>query len=352
VKKIMKKNEGLDGSEAFELDLLQKVVDHPWSQRTDALFESVIPRDTPPPEWLSANTMTFANMKPGPASSAPAANDDSLSLDEGIEFDLGDLGGETIEASSSDEGLDLNLDDGLDLSLSSSDDEGLSLSETPDEGLSLGDVDDDGGLQLSSGDEVVENVGDLDFGNLNLDAEPETTETATATSAEVLGDDFILGEAEEPQKSQTLTRQVDLRTELNLEESELSDDVKNKLKEIDAIMDSDSRVNIKAPPQAPDLDEPLLADELSDVDLGFNTENEETVDEDAPTVVAVRPAELKQEEKPKRKKKKSKNQVTRTSGKSRVPILVNWSDSRPRSRIFALTAMSFSQRFRCWKMKR
>lgn len=274
----MKKNEGLEGSEAFELDLLQKIAKHPLSMQTDKLFEQVIPKGSKP-AWMNPAAMTATlNVKFNSDEASMKDDEKDLTLGDDLEFDLGSLDDSPSSSSPADQGLDLNLDDGMDLSLSddgAGDDLSLSDSEGSSDDFSLGDSGDS--LELSSGEEPMENLGDLDFGNLSLgddDASALTNTSATATEAvEDLGDEFTLDALS---KSTTQTRQISAAQKQEMlgqddADTELSPGVQEKLKEIDAILDSDSRINIRLAPQ--DLNEPLVVDELSDSDLGFTSDD-------------------------------------------------------------------------------
>lgn len=297
---MTKKNEGLNGSEAFEFDLLQKMIKHPLSLKTDEVFASVIPKE-------KMNTFaSSANASKEKGTKKPEEESGELSLDEGVEFDLGSLTDDpspppSITETAADSDLDLNLNSGEGMTLSLGDEEKPTATSVADEGLSLGDAD-DGGLELSIGDEPATDLSGMDFGNVNLDQAPAATSTSTATEA-LEENDFSL-DSSSP-NTETKTRMV---SRDSLVEADLSDDVKNKLAEIDAIMDSDSRINIERPSPAMSLDNDSVVDEslvlnsLSDEDLGFTSE---APPEDA-TRVATRVAtklEQRPEEKPKRKKK-------------------------------------------------
>lgn len=285
--------------------------------------------------------------------------DDELSLDENLEeLELGDLSESLDEGPPGDDGLDLSLSDDFD-------DHSLSLSDEPEAGddFSLGDAPEEG----------FQNLGELDLGeipDLSLDSEPvahsETPMESVPDSSELsLNSDFDMPdlsleseasipatpvEEKEDSGQFSLSQASDLVLEDSAirldgvpdqmpdevppvetfsesdssgvsfslgDESELSEEVKEKLKEIDAIMDGSSKIDIKAPQESfvlkaedieeADLEQSLVSDDINVDELDF------TIDESsAPKTVAreevveAAPAA----EKPKRKKKESRDEAS------------------------------------------
>lgn len=198
-------------------------------------------------------------------------NDDGLSLDSFEESDaptMENLG----ELSFDDSGEGLSL--GGDEELSLGGDEGLSLGG--DDELSLG------------GDEGLELVGDGIDEGLSLSNDIPSAEGLS------LGDDEPVEGADDLSLS---FGNDDDALSLSAEEADLSEDAKEKLKEIDAIMDLDaSQINISASlakDENDNLDEPLVSDDLNLDSLDFGAE--ESSDEIAPA----------KEEKSKKKKKET-----------------------------------------------
>ena len=310
----------------LDFSVLDAMKNHPVSGQIDQLFRSVIKE-----QKVSQPEESFTE--------EPAEhNDQELSLDDAGEFDL-NLGGDEnppqdfpqddgFELSlDSDESLDLAEDTGEelsnqednygDLSLSedgvdelslSSFDEGeeevsegienlgeLSFPDTPDEDLSLSG-DDAGDLSLSlGGDDSLE----LNSDGLDLVGDEDLSLSDDSASEELSlgdGEELSLGAEEESSGDLSLNFTSEDALTLSDEEADLSDDAKEKLKEIDAIMDLDaSQINIHANLGQMDenLDEPLVSPDLNLESLNFSTEDTEE------EIVPVK------EEKPKKKKKET-----------------------------------------------
>ena len=247
--------------EAFEVDKLKRFKAHPQSQELNRLFAGSLKTQKSQWEKEKENEDRYD-------SGEDMNKKDSADLSLDGEFDLGE------DFSLSDDSESLSLDDqsageeeGIlslgddqpgsdfgDLSLSDdhpdeSPDE-LSLSEEPN----LGDIkidapaaSDDLSLSLDSGDELALSD-DLEFGS------PESEESdygaisleAPSTDTEA-NDDFHMDDV-----------------------SEISDEVREKLKEIDAIMDGSSKIDIKNPEFNRNIEQPLENEELS-----FETDEEE-----------------------------------------------------------------------------
>lgn len=303
---------------------LDAVKNHPVSGQIDQLFKTVIKE-----EKVS---------KPLAAAAAPPELDDQeLSLsDEGLDIGLGN------DDLSIPEG---DLDEGFELSLG--DDDGLSLSDAPED---LPQSDDGGYGDLSLGgeeevavdefslvnieapeasldDEPVEALPDMDELSLSDDAGLDFGSADELSLSDEGGDELSLSDDDglgdmslDDSDSDGLSLNGDISgggdiglsddelaggddlglsfggDELSLsDEGDLSDDAKEKLKEIDAIMDLDaSQVHLKPDlsSQDEDLDEPLVSPDLDLGSLDFSQEEE-------PEEVVAAP----KEEKPKRKKK-------------------------------------------------
>lgn len=297
-----------DFSDFKELEALKK---HPVSGQIDEIFKSVIKADGKP-KWQ--DEVMKAASKPA---SAPVAASDEMELDE-LEIDLG--GGDAPpETSPLDEGMDLSFseEESLDLgdteyteeSADASDNYGdLSLDDGLDDGLSLGEADDEapamenlGDLDLSDTPDLPPDDG-LSLGDLDLGGDEEGLSLSDDDSSDALSlsdddagaDDLSLGEDD----GMTLSFGGDDDFSGSAVEADLSEDAKEKLKEIDAIMDLDaSQVNLSAPKDDEDenLDQPLVGDDLDLGSLNFGSEDE------AEEEVVVAP----KEEKPKKKKKEA-----------------------------------------------
>lgn len=240
-----------------------------------------------------------------------STNDKELALDELEEIEINFDGDDQAPQESP-------LDEGLDLSLSE-DDGGFELSETNDE-LSVTDDDDFGDLSLSEEDddedalslladdeveeesepETFENLGELSFDEtpdlpveddgLSLASFDMSEDESLALSDDDLGsdDDIGLGLSGDPDALSLDEDSFELGAE-----ADLSEDAKEKLKEIDAIMDLDaSQVHISAASLSSDEDinEPLVSDDLDLGNFDFGA-----VEQVTPEV----------EEKPKKKKKEA-----------------------------------------------
>lgn len=280
----------IKAGEAFELDLLKKLKNHPMSSKIDNLFNGVITKKSAQPAWMRNNKLTINGMQAEPGVKMSAENKkDELSLDEEFgEFQLEELTDSVESANQSlpEDGLDLNLDDEINLEFG---DDELTLNEN-----------EDSEAPLSLEDISIENLGELDFGNLDSpNSEPSSVETAT--QLDPLSNDFSLSSMEDP-----------FAVSLTEEDNEVSEDVKEKLKEIDAIMDGSSRIDLKAPSTDADPDVALVSDDLDLESLDFSREEEPVAaalvakslrkplavddeDEDSGPVVTVQPKRKKKE---------------------------------------------------------
>lgn len=353
------------GNQFGDLSALENFKNHPLNRQIDELFASVIEVKVKKPMWQSLDTLSqveekddveleeleeLEDIKETEEGDVVGTKDQELSLDDGEELDLslGDDNG-TFEAPSSDDDLSLSLDDaGADLELGEieikesidADDEELSLGD--DEELSLGDdeisfnADDEEGLSLSEDDddmfslgedegaeEAIENIGELSFDEtpaddgLSLDlgsddpaslamdisdtAEDEALEFSADDSLELnLSDDSSSDPSGEPSLSFADDDSLSLSGEMDL-----SEDAKEKLKEIDAILDYDaSQVQIRNNYLGQEnLDEPLVSDELDLGNLSF--EQTDAATQESTGEIEAAPVAAPKEEKAKKKKKEA-----------------------------------------------
>ena len=251
-----------------------------------------------------------------------STNDKELALDELEEIEINFDSDEQVAQ-------DGPLDEGLDLSLSE-DDGGFELSETNDDvinnddddfgDLSLSDEEDDGDdLSLLADDEEAEEERDPEtfenLGELSFDETPDLPLEDDGLSLAT----FDMGEEESLALSEDEGEVADLGSDeddmglslsgdldaLSLDEdsfelgaeADLSEDAKEKLKEIDAIMDLDaSQVHLSAASLNTDenLDEPLVSDDLDlgNFDFGVEEQSEPEV-----KALDVTPKETKKKKK-------------------------------------------------------
>ncbi len=331
------------GTQFGDLSDLERFRNHPLNRQIDELFTSVIEVKQKKPMWQSLDSLSGAESEEKEEGEFVGIKDQELSLDDGEELDLSLGEDESVEIPSLDDGLDLSLDsgdEGLELgdlemieTPQESEDE-FSLSDEEEEGLSLGDDNDteegeDEELSLSEDDddffsldddsaaeETIENIGELSFDEslsddgLSLDlASEEPVEALDAGGLEFSGDDSlelslsddISTDAAEPSLSFADDDSVSLSGEMDL-----SEEAKEKLKEIDAILDYDaSQVQIRNDLLAQEnIDEPLVSDELDLGNLSFDQTNETSLE--GTGEIEAAPVETQpKEEKTKRKKKEA-----------------------------------------------
>lgn len=279
--------------EAFELEALEKMKSMAQSQEIDRIFKAVIKDKNP--KRLPKEPKVLPNV----AGVEMSKKEEELSLDDLGEFQLDDMSDSSSLSLSDDDdasGVGLNLDEGMDLDLGGNDD--LSLDDSDGLNLSLDEEVDDG---------QIENLGELDFGNmadLSLDdaapaapvkkrlpvAPPEASATATRRLNTAEADDLSL----------SFTMEGD--------ENDVSPEVKEKLKEIDAIMDGSSKIDIEMPSRDADPDVALVSDDMNLDDLDFSIESSEdeqpAPSEERTRVQSASRIEAKPEKaEPKRKKK-------------------------------------------------
>lgn len=275
--------------------------------------------------------------------------DDELSLDDNLEdLELGDLSESLDSEPPSEDGLDMDLslsedfeDDALSLDDDSHDGDfslgELDLGEAPD--LSLNTESDAYSLDSAPGVSELSLNADLDMSDLSLESEPaipappkeeqeESGQFSLSQASDLVLDDSAIRLDEGPGEVpalETLSAEAPSGVDFSLEdESELSEEVKEKLKEIDAIMDGSSKIDIKAPqndfvlkeddaqetsgPAEMDLEQSLVSDDINVDELDFTID-----DSSAPKTMSkevgaeeARPAP----EKAKRKKKETKDEVS------------------------------------------
>ena len=295
----------------LDFSVLDAMKNHPVSGQIDRLFKTVIKEEKKMPKEsaaLSLDTPAEHNDQElslsddgeldlnlggedNPPQDFPQDDGFELSLDSDSELDLAE--GEVADTESQDDHYgELSLDGGEsdDFSLNTLDDSELSdaplenLGELdltgdlpPDDGLSLSDDDSEGvSLDLGGADEMDLSASD----GLDLVGDESLSLSDDIPSADLnLGDDEPLGDGD-----LSLSFGSDDAMTLS-DEAELSDDAKEKLKEIDAIMDLDaSQVGIKpefslsqSDDEDENLDEPLVSPDLNLESLNFS--NEETEEE-------------------------------------------------------------------------
>lgn len=311
-------------NEFSDFSSLDALKNHPVSAQIDQLFKSVIKEE---------KKVKGAEQAMSTAAKVGTTSDPSeLSLDEAGELDI-NLGGDEPPAESPlDEGLDLGFsaDAGLEIgegeyTEEASEDDGgygdLSLGEEGEE-LSLGEED---YQEEAPEEDHIENLGELSFDSpedapalpeddgLSLDGGLDLAGDEEA-ALDLGGDDGGLSLSDDASLDELSLGGDDLAAmtpadeeglSLNFgsddgglslgDDDDLSSDAKEKLKEIDAIMDLDaSQVNISAAAslkESENLDEPLVSEDLDLGSINFGADEE----------VSAEPVK----EAPKKKKKES-----------------------------------------------
>lgn len=318
-------------SEFSDFGALIEMKNHPKSIEIDELFKSVIKTASKKPNWQS-----FDALSPTPSEEegeSVAIKEQELSLEgEELEINLDDESTPSNEAPV-DEGMELNLDADEsfelgevemretreedadqfgDLSLDDDSEEELSLSDDDGEELSLSedfeDTEEEADLSLDEG--AIENLGELSFegdDGLSLSLDDDEAESLDFSASSNEGEDSLSLDLSEDAdglsvSDQSLSFETDRDLELSPGEMDLSEDAKEKLKEIDAILDYDaSQVQIRNDlVKQENLDEPLVSDDLDLESLSFDTE--EVTDHGT---VEIEPEVPVKEEKVKKKKKET-----------------------------------------------
>lgn len=296
---------------------LEDFKNHPKSMKLDELFAQVLKVkakkalwqstedfniDLPPEEEVVEDAPSIPDLPPdleelSLGEEDMSDKDQELSLD-----DLGDLelgAGDEVEAAPQEEGgLDFDLDESADFDLAESDE----VSESSDEDSGM-DLDLDGGFTLDDGEaeaetsETFEAASDEDL-SFSLDDEIESPDLGDLSlgedeapsldfSLDDSGDDAGLSLGSDSDDDVGLSLSDDDDLDLGGADIDLSDDAKEKLKEIDAIMDLDaSQVGISmdlGSSETPsddlmelgDLDTSLVGDDLDLASLDFANEEVE-----------------------------------------------------------------------------
>ncbi len=221
-----------------EIEKLQEMKNDVLSLEIDALFKKAIPSIDKKPLFQNEESLNMASLEDA-GSNDMSIKDDEISLEGLEEFELGDI--EVPSTQPVDEGMDLNIDDGPGLSLvedgqeeemsEPSEEEGLDFDLGEDLNLETSD-DDSEELSLDSSDDELsvasgEEEGELDLGlgdDIDFNLAPLENEVSDASSTGLKLDfDTDLGETDALSLS-----------------GDISDDAREKLKEIDAIMDHDA----------------------------------------------------------------------------------------------------------------
>jgi hypothetical protein len=212
-------------------------------------------------------------------------NKDDLSLLTDLD-EVGLSDESTPDLPTDDGGMDLMLSDE---ELESGDD--ASLGDDADE-ESVGENEDDEGLELNLSDDMesslgleeapLENLGELDFSDTpDLPLSDDLASPGLSLADDLSAGDDVLNDMS-----------VDFGATDGLEDSDLSEDAKRKLKEIDEIMESSSsQINIhmnlgaksaKDDDSSPSLDKPLVSDDLNLDDLDFSREIAQEAEDEKP----------------------------------------------------------------------
>jgi hypothetical protein len=214
-------------AEQFEMSSLIHLKEHDLSRELDELFAEAIPQQEQRPKFQSI--ANFAESEDDESGEPMTDKDQEFSLDDMEELEISETP-DLPDESSDDQGLDMELDSGVDLELG--DDADL---KDPDQ---------------------LENLGELDLGEVE-DFSLESTSSSTNQAA-------TQAEAEEEPSGLFLSEDEDSeKLDFSLDGGDLSPDVKDKLAEIDAIMDEDSKVNHGLPVEL------SLAEDESEPDLGI-----------------------------------------------------------------------------------
>jgi hypothetical protein len=316
----------------IDLDDLNK---NPKSLELELIFSEIFGSKKKKPTWQKAT-----NLVPESTPDELEVGDDMSDKDQELSLDdLGELEitsdgvGETTEQE--EEGLDLDLDSEIDLDLSEPDE----LSEDTPAKESFMEIDLDTSFSLDDGDSDSLSASPPDDVGLSLDEDdslPASDDLGFSldddgTEPPTLGSDLSLDD-EMPSLDFGTDDPLDDSNELSLsddlsldEDIDLSDDAKEKLKEIDAIMDfdasqigiqvslssddesediglslvgDDDAIDMGAETSDSDIDTSLVADDLDLGSISFSSEDEEVVE--AKTIAPV--VEEKNKKKPKEAK--------------------------------------------------
>ncbi|MES2529193.1 MAG: hypothetical protein V4598_19055 [Bdellovibrionota bacterium] len=194
----------------FELNSLAKLKMDEMSMELDALFaESIDQKQKPKLQSMSM----LASHEDEELGVSMSDNDQELSLDDMVDLEISDTPDLPTESASDDGGLDMELDAGLDLELGN-----------------------DAPAELPS-DEPMDGLADLDLGGgeeMSLDDNKSSVSLS-------------LGEDENDESGLRLDGTAVNNLDFGPLDGDLSPDAKEKLAEIDAIMDEDSKINLGIP---------------------------------------------------------------------------------------------------------
>ncbi len=218
-------------AEQFEMSSLIHLKSHKLSMELDELFAEAAPQKQQKPKYQSLSN--FAAAEDEESGDGMSNKDQEFSLDDMEELEISETP-DLPEDASEDQGMDMELDSGVDLELGDDMDLGSDLKE----------------------DGHLENLGELDLGSVE-DFSLESTSTSNNKAVPALAED-----AEEPSGLFLSEVDNDDKLDFSLDGGDLSSDVKDKLAEIDAIMDEDSKVNHALP------DELNFVEDDSDIMIG------------------------------------------------------------------------------------
>jgi hypothetical protein len=262
---------------------LEELRNNPKNQEIEKIFAEVFTKKDKKPTWQKASDLIS---EPIPdeleAGDNMSDKDQDLSLDDLGELEISSEGLSEPEEQE-EEGLDFDLDDDMDLELSDPDE----LSEDGPVKEPMMELDIGTDFSLDSGGDPVSLEAADDLGSFSLDDAPsDIPELSSDLSLddEVPALDFDIGGDDAISLSDggddlSLSDDLSLDDEDSLDlgaDIDLSDDAKEKLKEIDAIMDYDaSQISIKV-----DLAESDQSDNKDDLglsldeDLGLSLEDD------------------------------------------------------------------------------
>lgn len=257
---------------------LEDLRNNPKNQEIEKIFGEVFTKKVKKPTWQKASDLISE-----PIPNELEAGDDMSDKDQDLSLDdLGDLEisseGLSEPEEQEEEGLDFNLDDDIDLELSDSDE--LSEDEPTREPIMELAIGSDFSLD-SGGDSISLEAAD-DLGSFSLDDAPSDIPELSSDLGlddDVPALDFDIGGDDAAGNDLSLSDELSLDDEDSLDlgaDIDLSDDAKEKLKEIDAIMDFDaSQISIKVDMAGSDQIENNEEVGLSlDEDLGLSLEED------------------------------------------------------------------------------
>lgn len=272
---------------------LEELLKNPKNQEIEKMFAEVFGTKSKKVSWQKASALAS-----GPVPDELEAGDVMSDKDQDLSLDdLGELeissDGVTDTAEQEEEGMDLNLDDDISLELGDSEDEsedeeedeapvkepmmeldiGSDLSLDSEASVSL-DASEDVDISLDEAPLEIPELGSDDLGlddgipSLDLDlTDNASNEDSLSLDSESDGDELSLSDDLSLDEDDSLSLGGDV---------DLSDDAKEKLKEIDAIMDFDaSQVGIKVDLAQNNDEESDLGLSLGDDDVGIDLGNEE-----------------------------------------------------------------------------